>query len=117
MQFVLFIFQGTTPSPGSEAWKAFSEMEQKAIYADYAAINQAAGASVGLPLGLPIASRTVRVRDGELDVAEGTYLSESAAGYLVLEADTMDAAIELAVKIPAARLGGAIEIRPVERHW
>jgi hypothetical protein len=34
-----------------------------------------------------------------------------------LEADDLDAAIELASRIPAARLGGAIEVRPAERYW
>jgi hypothetical protein len=37
-------------------------------------------------------------------------------GYYVFEADNLDEAIELAARIPAARLGGAIEVRPlVER--
>jgi len=35
----------------------------------------------------------------------------------VLEADDLDAAIEVATRVPAARLGGAIEIRPVETYW
>ena len=38
-------------------------------------------------------------------------------GYFVLEADDLDAAIDLAARIPAARLGGAIEIRPSEMYW
>jgi hypothetical protein len=29
------------------------------------------------------------------------------------EADDLDAAIELASKIPAARMGGAVEVRPL----
>jgi hypothetical protein len=44
-------------------------------------------------------------------------LSEGAGGYLVFEADDLDAAIELASRIPAARHGGAIEIRPVATYW
>ena len=35
----------------------------------------------------------------------------------VFEADDMDAAIKLAARIPAARLGGAVEIRPAEQYW
>ena len=38
-------------------------------------------------------------------------------GYAVLEADDLDAAIEVASRIPAARLGGAVEIRPSETYW
>jgi hypothetical protein len=42
---------------------------------------------------------------------------EAIGGYYLLEADDLDAAIELAARIPAARLGGAVEIRPAERYW
>jgi hypothetical protein len=42
---------------------------------------------------------------------------EAIGGYYLLEADDLDATIELAARIPAARLGGAVEIRPAERYW
>jgi hypothetical protein len=45
MQFVLLIYQGTTPTPTSEAWKAFSDEEKKQIYADYEALNKTPGIS------------------------------------------------------------------------
>lgn len=117
MKFVMIVYQGTTPIPGTERWRAQSEAEQKAIYADYAALNQTEGLAPGLPLGLPDAAKTVQVRDGHTHVKNGTYLPEGAAGYAVYEADTIDAAIALAAKIPAARLGGAVEIRPAEKYW
>jgi hypothetical protein len=41
-------------------------------------------------------------------------VKEALGGYLFYEADDLDAAIELASKIPAARMGGAIEIRPLK---
>jgi len=116
--FVLLIYEGPTPSvPGTDRWKALSEAEQKAVYADYAEFNNTSGVSAGLPLGLPDAARTVQVRNGKTDVRNGTYLSEGAAGYAVLEAEGIEAAIELAARIPAARLGGAVEIRPAEKYW
>lgn len=117
MQFVLLIYQGTTPLPGSEAWKGLPEKEQKSIYADYAEFNKAAGVTPGLPLGLPGAARTVRVRDGKPQVKNGTYLQEGAGGYCVVEADNIEAVVALAARVPAARLGGAVEIRPAERYW
>ena len=117
MKYVLLIFQGTTPLPGSDAWKKLSESEQKRVYADYAEINKAQGVTPGLPLGLPNAARTVQVRDGRSQIKNGPYLSEAAGGYLVLEAESMDAAVALAARIPAARLGGAVEIRPAEQYW
>lgn len=117
MKFMLLIYQGTTPLPGTDAWKTLSETEQKAIYADYAGVTRAQGVTPGLPLGLPSKARTVRVRDGKPEVRNGTYLSEGAGGYLVFEAENIDAAVALAARIPAARLGGAVEVRPAEQYW
>jgi hypothetical protein len=117
-KFVLLIFQGPTPPiPGTDRWKALSEAEQKSIYADYAAFGSTPGVSDGLPLGLPDAAKTVQVRNGKTDVRNGTYLAEGAAGYAVYEAESMEAAVELAGRIPAARLGGAVEIRPADKYW
>ncbi len=117
MKFVMLIYQGTTPLPGAEAWKTLPEVEQKAIYADYATLNKTPGVTPGLPLGLPNAARTVQVRDEKPQVKNGTYLAEGAGGYLVFEAENMEAAVALAARIPAARLGGAVEIRPAEQYW
>ena len=117
-KYVLMIYQGPTPIlPGSDRWKALSETEQKAIYTDYAEINKTAGVTPGLPLGLSNAARTVQVRDGKPQVKSGTYLAEGAGGYMVFEAENMEAAVALAARIPAARLGGAVEIRPAEQYW
>ena len=117
MKFVLLVYQGSTPVPGSDHWQALSEAEQKKIYADYAELNKTEGITVGLPLGLPDAARTVQVRDGKTHVKNGTYQAEGPAGYSVYEAESMDAAIALAARIPAARLGGAVEIRQAEKYW
>jgi hypothetical protein len=117
MKFVLLIYQGTTPLPGSDRWKALSPAEQRQIYADYAELGQVPGAAPGLPLGLPDAARTVQVRDGKTHVKNGPHLGEGVGGISVYEVDSMEAAIALAARIPAARLGGAVEIRPAEKYW
>ncbi len=117
MKFVLLVYQGSAPVPASDRWHSLSEAEQKRIYAEYAEVNKTEGLAPGLPLGLPDAARTVHVQDGKTHVKNGTYLPEGAAGYSVYEADSMDAAIALAARIPAARLGGAVEIRPAEKYW
>jgi hypothetical protein len=118
MKFVLLVYHGPNPAlPGSDRWKALPEAEQKAIYADYAELNKAEGMTGGLPLGLPHAAKTVQVRDGKTHVKNGTHLEEGVGGFTVYEAESMEAAIALAVQIPAARLGGAVEIRPVEKYW
>ena len=117
MTFVLLVYQGTTPLPGSDRWQALSEAEQKAIYAEYAELNKTPGIAPGLPLGLPDAARTVQVRDGQTQVKNGPYLAEGVGGFTVYEAESMEAAIALAARVPAARLGGAVEIRPAENYW
>ena len=60
----------------------------------------------------------MRVQDGRTLTTDGPFVEtkEALAGYLTYEAADLDAAIELAAKIPAARMGGAIEIRPIQ-EW
>jgi hypothetical protein len=119
LDYVMLIYQGSTPLPGSDASNALSEKEQKQIYADYGEVNKTPGVTPGLPLGLPENATTVRVQDGKTLTTDGPSvgMKEAVGGYLVLEADDLDAAIALAARIPAARLGGAIEIRPSEVYW
>ena len=119
MQFVLLIYQGTTPLPNTDAWETLSADEQKAIYADYAALNKDERVTGGPPLGLPDDARTVRVDNGTTLTTDGPFVDTKGAvgGFLVLEADSVDDAIALASRIPAARHGGAIEIRPVATYW
>lgn len=118
MKYVLLVYHGPNPTvPGSDRWNALPASEQKAIYADYAKVNETAGIAAGLPLGLPDAARTVQVLNGKTQVKNGTYLPEGVAGYTVFDAESMEAAIQLAARVPAARLGGAVEIRPAEKYW
>jgi len=116
MKYMLLIHQGDTPTPRDpEAWATLSEDEQKAVFADYQAVNQTPGVTSGLGLDAPEMATTVRVQDGKTLTTDGPFveLKEAIGGYLVYEADDLDAAIELAARIPAARLGGAIEVRPI----
>jgi hypothetical protein len=115
MKYLLLIQQGDTPTPGSEEWDRLSEDEQKAVYTDYQAINQTPGVTPGLWLQAPEAATTVRVEDGKTLTIDGPFVAvkEALGGYLVFEADDLDAAIELASRIPAAGLGGAVEVRPI----
>jgi hypothetical protein len=119
MKYMLLIHQGDTPTPRDpDAWARLSEDEQKAVYADYKAINETPGVSPGLQLGDPETATTVRVEDGKTLTTDGPFVTvkEALGGWLVFEADDLDAAIDLASRIPAARLGGAIEVRPVVEY-
>ena len=116
MKYMLLIHQGSAPTPrDAEAWARLSEEEQQAVYADYGAINQTPGVTPGLELAEPGTATTVRVEDGRTLTTDGPFveIKEAIGGYCFFEADDLDAAIELASRIPAARLGGAIEVRPI----
>jgi hypothetical protein len=116
MKYMLLIHQGTAPTPyDAEAWGRLSEDEQKEIYAAYMAINETPGVSAGVQMQPPEMATTVRVDGGETLTTDGPFVSvkEALGGYCFFEADDLDAAIELAARIPAARLGGAVEVRPI----
>jgi hypothetical protein len=116
MKYMLLIHQGDAPTPyDPERWGQLSEEERNAIYADYRAINETPGVSSGVQMQPPEAATTVRVQDGKTLTTDGPFVAikEALGGYLFFEADDLDAAIELAARIPAARLGGAIEVRPI----
>ena len=116
MKYMLLIHQGTAATPRSpDEWDSLSEDEQKAVYGAYKAINETPGVTPGLGLDVPETATTVRVEDGKTLTTDGPFveIKEAVGGYLFCEADDLDAAIELAAEIPAARMGGAIEVRPI----
>jgi hypothetical protein len=116
VKYMLLIHQGDTPLPGTPEWDDLSQDEQAAVYRDYQAVNQTPGVTPGLWLDAPETATTIRVEDGKTLTTDGPFVAvkEALGGYLVLEADDLDAAIELAGRIPAARLGGAVEVRPIK---
>jgi hypothetical protein len=117
MKYMLLIHHGHSPGD-PEPWAALSEDEQQAVYADYQAVNETPGVTPGTGLDTPETATTVRVEDGKALVTDGPFvdIKEAIGGFLLFEADDLDAASELAAKIPAARLGGAVEVRPT-KQW
>ncbi len=115
MKYMLLIHQGDTPTPGSDAWDRLSEDERQAVYAAYGSINQTPGVTPGVRMQPPELATTVRVEDGRTLTTDGPFVAvkEALGGYLFVEADDLDTAIELASRIPAASMGGAIEVRPL----
>ena len=116
MKYMLLIHQGDSPTPRSpDEWAKLSEEEQNAVYADYQAINQTPGVTPGMQLAPPDTATTVRVEGGATLTTDGPFVTvkEALGGFMFFEADDLDAAIELAARVPAARLGGAVEVRPI----
>jgi hypothetical protein len=114
MNYMLLINSG----PAGDQFESLSEEEQNAIIGEYMAIQQSPGVSDGNQLQPPETATTVRVQDGKTLTTDGPFVAtkEALGGYYLFEADDLDAAIDLASRIPAARMGGAVEVRPlVER--
>ena len=120
MKYMLLIQFGDAPTPYSpDKWERVSEDEQKAIYAAYTAINETPGVTPsGVQLQPPKTATTVRVQDGKTLTTDGPFVTvkEALAGWLMFETDDIDAAIELASRIPAASMGGAVEVRPIKEQ-
>lgn len=99
----------------AEAWEKLSEEERSAIFGEYFAVAEAPGVVGGVQLQPVDTATTVRIQNGQTLTADGPFpkTPEFLGGYYLVEADERDAAIELAARIPAARMGGGVEVRPV----
>jgi hypothetical protein len=109
MKYLLQIYdRGTTDAP-------LPAEEEQAIVAEYLALGQSPGVIGGEQLQPVETATTVRVAGGQTLLSDGPFVEakEHLGGYIVVEADELDAALEIAARIPAARMGGAIEVRPV----
>jgi hypothetical protein len=115
MKYVMLIYQGNA----LEEQAALPAEEQSQVYADYQGINETPGVTPGQPMGLPENATTVRVEGGKTLKTSGPFvgMKEAVGGWFILEADDLDAAVAVAARVPAARYGGAVEIRACEVYW
>jgi hypothetical protein len=108
MKYALLIY-----SNGGE-FENLSEDERNAVYGEYMAVSGNAGILGGEELQGVDTATTVRVQNGETLTTDGPFAEtkEALGGFFLFEADDLDAAIEIAARIPGARTG-AVEVRPV----
>ena len=117
MKYMLLIHQGDTPTPhdpesvGASVART-SRTRSTRLQGDQRDARRQLRAC---RCSRPRSATTVRVEDGKTLTTDGPFVAvkEALGGYLLFEADDLDAAIELASRIPAARMGGAVEVRPV----
>jgi hypothetical protein len=111
MQYLLQIY----PGGARDEFESLPEDQQNAIFREYMAISESPGVTGGAQLEPAETATTIRVQDGRTLTTDGPFIEtkEALGGYYLLEADDLDAAIELASRVPAARMGGAVEVRPV----
>ncbi len=109
MKYALLIYDT------AEGWAKLSDEERAQTFGEYEAIARAPGVYGGAQLQPVDAATTVRVSDGETLVTDGPFpeMKEFFGGYYLVESNDIDGAIELASRIPATRMGGAVEIRPI----
>jgi hypothetical protein len=102
--------------PGS--MEEMSEAERASVSAEYFAIRDEPGCFDGGQLQPVETATTVRVHDGQTVTTDGPFAEtkEVFGGYYLLEADDLDTAIELAARVPAARMGGSVEVRPLVEY-
>jgi hypothetical protein len=96
---------------------AFTAEEQKKVTGEFEAIRRSPGVLDGnqLQAAGTAATVTVRVEDGQPQVTKGPAVEAGSEldGYYVYDAPDFDAAIAFAARIPVARLGGTVEVRPM----
>jgi hypothetical protein len=111
MKYMLLINLG----PEARDYENMTAEEQQAVGARWQSFNQMPGVTPGIQLQPPETATTVRVQDGRTLTTDGPFVDtkEALDGYCMLEAHDLDAAIEVASRIPAAAMGGAIEVRPI----
>jgi hypothetical protein len=109
MKYVALIYADGSGTNG------LSEDEQKAVHGEYMSLSDEPGTVGGAHLAGADTATTVRVSDGQTLTTDGPFVEtkEELGGYYMIDASDLDQAVAFAARIPAARFGGAIEVRPV----
>ncbi len=109
MEYALLIYE----KPG--AYDGLDETERAALIGEYWALRDDPRVVAGAGLKPIATATTMRVQNGEMLVTDGPFADtkEVFGGYFIVRADDIDAALEIAARCPAARLGGSVEVRPI----
>jgi hypothetical protein len=109
MKYALLIYS----EPGLH--ESLSESEGAAVTDEYMALRTEPTCVGGAHLQPVETATTVRSSNGQTLVTDGPFADtkEVFGGYYVFEADDLDAATAMAARVPAVRLGGSVEVRPI----
>jgi hypothetical protein len=109
MQYALLIYRRPDDYDG------MTEDELEAVSAEYYAIRDDPRVVTGAALQDVDTATTLRADSGEILTTDGPYANtkEVFGGYYLVDADNLDAALEIARRVPALRLGGSVEVRPL----
>ena len=111
MKYLLQIY----PPYAREEFDRMPEDERQAIVEEYLAIGRSPEVIGGQQLQPIDTATTVRVENGETLLTDGPFVDakEHVGGFLLVQADDLDVALDIAARVPAARMGGAVEVRPL----
>ena len=109
MKYALLVYTN------GEEFQSITAEEREAISREYFAIRDEPGCYDGAHLQPAETATTVRVQDGETLTTDGPFADtkEVFGGYYLFELDNLDSALAVAARVPAARFGGSVEVRPV----
>ena len=109
MKYALLIYD----VPGT--YDRLPDDERNSVFGEYMAISDEAGVYGGAQLQPTATATVVRVNGGDALTTDGPFADtkEYLGGFYLFEADSLDDALDVAKRIPAARLGGAVEVRPI----
>jgi hypothetical protein len=100
MQYVLLIYDDP------KQWENIAPEERESLYGEYMAVSNLPNTTAGAQLQSTDTARSVRVKNGETIVTDGPVAETKEAGSAA-EAEA------IAARVPSARLGGTVEVRPV----
>jgi hypothetical protein len=91
------------------------DTERDAVVGEYVAFFHSPEIADGNQLQPPTTAITVRIDNGQLSRADIPHnpSAEPLGGYYLVDATDIDHAVAIAARIPALRMGGAVEVRPV----
>jgi hypothetical protein len=109
MKYALLVYS----PPGSH--EDLPDDERAAVYGEYVALRDEPGYVSSAQLHSPDMATTVRMNDGETLTTDGPFADtkEVFGGYYVFDVDNVDVVLGIAERVPAVRLGGSVEVRPV----
>lgn len=98
-----------------KAIQALSAEEQEKVTAEFEEIRRSSGVLEGNQLQAADTATTVRIHGGQPSVSDGPAVAAGSEldGFYLYDAADADAAIAFAARIPAARFGATIELRPI----
>ena len=115
MQYILLIYSSET------MWEGKTPAEINQVMGEYNAFTESIVKSGNFKAGEELqpttAATTVRVRTGKPQTTDGPFAEtrEQLGGFYLVEADSLDQAIQIAGRIPSAR-EGCVEVRPIMRR-